>query len=126
MSEKSFRSSTKIIGDDGEERACDFLKKNGYTVIKRNWRTRTGEIDIIAKSSNTIVFVEVKTLPHGYPELIPHIINKKKTQRIVETSKCFLANNRQYNKNYIRYDVVILDMPGFPEVYHIQNAFSES
>lgn len=118
-------SSTSTIGRKGEEKACQYLEKNGFKILERNVRVRTGEIDIVAYKNQTLVFVEVKTLPHGYPEQIAHLINKKKQKRIIETSKFFLLNNRQYNKSYIRYDVLILDMPGFPEVYHIPNAFTE-
>ena len=45
----------------GEEEACKFLKKNGCKILERNYRTPAGEIDIIARSGKTILFVEVKT-----------------------------------------------------------------
>jgi len=48
-----------------------------------------------------------------------------KQKKIIETSKRFLSNNRQYSKHYIRYDVIVVDMPSLPAVYHIENAFSE-
>lgn len=45
----------------GEEEACRFLKKNGCKIVDRNYRVRTGEIDIVARRGNTLLFVEVKT-----------------------------------------------------------------
>ena len=121
MSEKS----TKMIGDEGEERACKYLEGKDYKIIGRNWRTRGGEIDIIAYKNNTVVFVEVKTLPNGTPDMIQKELNHQKQQRILKTAKCYLLNHRQYNDSYVRFDVIVIDMPGLEAVYHIENAFSE-
>ena len=58
------------IGRYGEDRAADFLARLGYLVVERNWRGSSGEIDIIAKDGNCIVFAEVKTrtrLGYGHP-----------------------------------------------------------
>lgn len=115
----------KITGLEGENRACSFLEKNGYSVVARNYRIRQGEIDIIVQKENTLVFVEVKTLPQGYPELLLHVLSEKKQKRIIKTAKRFLSIYRQYSNNYIRFDVIVVDMPGFPPVYHIENAFAE-
>ncbi len=115
----------KQRGTDGEERAAAFLQKNGYAVLFRNFRTRQGEIDIIAYKNETVVFAEVKTLPKGTPELLAHVVDIRKQKRIVKTAKRFLANHRQYSNNYIRFDVIVMDMPGLPDVFHIENAFSE-
>ena len=53
----------KIIGNKGEDMACDYLRKNGLYILKRNVRNKLGEIDIVAKEKNgTVVFVEVKTM----------------------------------------------------------------
>lgn len=115
----------KITGLEGENRACSFLEKNGYSVVARNYRIRQGEIDIIVQKENTLVFVEVKTLPQGYPELLLHVLSEKKQKRIIKTAKRFLSIYRKYSNNYIRFDVIVVDMPGFPPVYHIENAFAE-
>lgn len=115
----------KVTGNNGEDRACDFLLKSGYQIEARNFRTKTGEIDIIALKNETLVFVEVKTLPNGTSELLSHVLDARKRKRIVKTAKCFLSIYRQYSNNYIRFDVIVVDMPGFPDIYHIENAFSE-
>ena len=117
--------NTKIIGNNGENQAVTYLLSKGYSIIDRNWRTRTGEIDIIAYINETIVFVEVKTLPNGTVDMIKRELNYQKQQRILKTSKRFLLNHRQYSNSYVRYDVIVIDMPGFEKVYHIENAFSE-
>jgi len=111
-------------GRRGEERAAAYLEDHGFTILERNWRTRTGEIDIIARISDILVFVEVKALPGGNAEILAHELDRRKRKRITETAKCFLANNRQYSNSFVRFDVIVIDMPGFEPVYHIENAFS--
>ena len=99
--------------------------ENGYSIITRNFRTKGGEVDIIALKDETLVFIEVKSLPNGTNELLQTELNRGKLQRIVKTSKRFLLNHRQYSNSYVRYDVSVIDMPGYPDVYHIENAFTE-
>ena len=47
-------------GDESEDKACHFLKQEGYRIVARNWRTQSGEVDIIARDKDVLVFVEVK------------------------------------------------------------------
>lgn len=117
--------NNKIIGDYGEEIACQFFLEKGFSILQRNWRTRTGEIDIILLKADMLVFVEVKTLPNGSIDVLKQVLNQNKIARILKTSKRFLINHRQYSNYFIRFDVVVIDMPGFPRVYHIENAFTE-
>lgn len=116
---------TKTVGQEGEERASKYLMENGYCIVERNFRTKYGEIDIIVKKAETIVFVEVKTMPNATSDMLSKVLNTQKQQRIIKTSKRFLQNHREYSNSYIRYDVIVLDMQGLPPVYHIENAFSE-
>lgn len=117
--------NTKVVGNLGEDKAARYLFSNGYKIIARNWRTRRGEIDIIAVTKDILVFVEVKTLPSGNAETLARELDRRKQKRIIETSKFFLLTHREYNNRKIRFDVVVVDMPGFDSVYHIQDAFSE-
>ncbi|WP_296706551.1 MULTISPECIES: YraN family protein [unclassified Treponema] len=117
--------SKRSVGNDGENRAVLFLESRGYKIIARNWRTRFGEIDIIAQKSDLLVFAEVKTLPSGGLETLAHELNLRKQKRIIETSKFFLAKHRQYNNSKIRFDVLAIDVPELEPVYHIEDAFSE-
>ncbi|MCR4954869.1 MAG: YraN family protein [Treponema sp.] len=118
--------NNKERGNLGEEKASQYLLSKGYEILARNWRTKYGEIDIICKKADVLVFVEVKTLPNATPDMLCAVLNKKKCERILKTSKRFLINNRQYSNSYIRYDVIVFDMPGLPSVYHIENAFMEN
>ena len=117
--------NTKTKGDAGEDRAALYLEEKGFKIIARKWRTRSGEIDIIAEKADYLVFFEVKTLPKGTSDMLLRELNQEKQQRILKTSKCYLLNHRQYNDSYVRFDVIVIDMPGLEAVYHIENAFSE-
>ena len=117
--------NTKITGNAGENKAADYLAAQGFSIIERNFRTNGGEIDIIASKDDVVVFVEVKSLPNGTPELLQNELNRRKLQRIVKSSKCFLLKHRQYSNSYVRFDVIVLDMQDLPPVYHIENAFME-
>lgn len=113
----------KKTGNKGEFEAAEYLIFNGYSVVTKNFRNSRGEIDIIALKDNIVVFVEVKTLPNGTKELLSHVLDKRKQQRIIKTAQCFLSIHRQYSNNYVRFDVIVIDMPGLPRFYHIENAF---
>lgn len=111
---------------DGERRAADFYEKNGYQIVGRNFRTRFGEIDLIAQKGETLVFSEVKALPGGNSEILAEELGQRKRRKIIETAKYFLKNHRQYSNKLIRFDAVVIDMPGFESVHLIENAFSEN
>ncbi|MDE6350782.1 MAG: YraN family protein [Treponemataceae bacterium] len=117
--------STRAVGNAGEDKACLWLRSRGYEIVARNWRSRRGEIDIIAQKDGVLVFAEVKTLPSGELETLAHELDRRKQKRIVETAQLFLANHRKYKYTAIRFDVLVVDMPDWSEVYHIEDAFSE-
>jgi putative endonuclease len=115
----------KATGAIGEAKAAAYLEGRGYTILHRNWRILSGEIDIIAQKDGVLVFGEVKTLPRGDAETLARVLDKRKQKRIVKTTKTFLNMYRQYSNSYIRFDVLVVDTPGFEPVYHIENAFVE-
>ena len=118
-------SDRRAIGSYGEQKACEHLVKESYRIIERNWRTNVGEIDIIAAKDDVLVFVEVKTLPSGNAEILSHELDSRKQRKIIKTANFFLLKHREYNISKIRFDVIVIDMPDLPSVYHIQDAFSE-
>jgi putative endonuclease len=78
-------------GQWGEEIACEYLRNQGYEIIERNWHSRFGEVDIIAREGDTLVFVEVKvrTGPgFGGPEAA---LNTRKRKRITATARAYLS-----------------------------------
>lgn len=98
-------NNKKCIGTIGEKLAVKYLKENGYTINEMNFYCKYGEIDIIAKYENTIVFAEVKTrtnLLYGYPI---DAINSKKMLHIRNSAKNYLYKNKIY-KLEIRFDAI--------------------
>ena len=114
------------MGKAGEDDACAFYAQNGFEIVCRNYRIRSGEIDIIAQKDDTLVFAEVKALPGGNAEILAQELGKRKQRKIVETAKYFLKNHRQYSNKIIRFDAVVVGLPGLEKIHLIENAFSEN
>lgn len=116
-------------GRAGEEQACSVLAGKNWEILGRNWRTRRGEIDIIARDGDTLVFVEVKTWPHGREADLELVIGAAKRKRMVETAKCFLDTHRQYSGMYVRFDVFLISSDplagGSVRYRHLKDAISE-
>jgi len=94
-------------GFTGETAACEYLKKNNYVIIERNFRCRHGEIDVIVYKNCQITFVEVKTWDALDSFDLSYSINRNKLKRIANASKVFL---RDYKGDYstISFDVLLL------------------
>lgn len=122
-------------GRQGEQIACNFLKKKGYTIIQTNYRTRFGEIDIIASpvetprrgvsTNNVLVFVEVKLKSgtgFGSPE---EMITPSKMWQVHKTAEMFLVQERALAKEFKQYRIdavcITLDENGNQIVKHYEN-----
>ena len=110
------------LGKEGENRAVQTLESAGMGIIARNFRSRLGEIDIIALDGETLVFIEVKAWSAYGIENLPYSLSPKKQGRIIETAKYFLSIHRQYYGRAIRFDVVFV---GKEAVTHLASAFME-
>lgn len=111
--------NTKVLGVQGEALAKDYLLSKKYTILFQNYKTKIGEIDIIAKQNDVIVFVEVKdrkTKRFGMPReaITPHKQNKIRT---VATQ--YLMSKHLMNAK-VRFDCV--EILG-NTITHIENAF---
>ncbi len=99
------RIGPKELWTKGENLAKKFLKKSGYKILKRNYVSKAGEIDIVGYDRGTIAFVEVKTRlseSFGTPELA---ITKEKKSKIIRTALNYLMVNNIKDIDY-RFDVV--------------------
>ena len=93
------------LGKIGENLASEYLEKQGYLILERNFACRQGEIDIIAKDEKEFVFVEVKTrksLKFGYPAEAVTNIKRKHMQKVAQD---YLYKNK-LNGRYVRFDVI--------------------
>ncbi len=99
----------KQLGKFGEELACKYLKEKGYQIIDKNYYTRGGEIDIIAKQRDIWIFVEVKTRTNqifGMPE---EAIDYRKQKKLAKTVECYLLKHNLYDQNY-RVDSIAIEI----------------
>ena len=98
-------------GKQGEDIACKYLLDNGYLIVERNYRGKRGEVDIIARDGNVIVFIEVKswkTIPFAEAEFS---IGAMKKRRIVKSAEQYIfENNKQISGLDIRFDFVFIDV----------------
>ncbi len=93
------------FGQNGENIAENYLKSIGYFILNRNYRCKQGEIDIIAKDGEEIVFVEVKTrssIIYGNPA---EAVDTYKQKHIRKAAEVYVYSNQLYNC-YIRFDVI--------------------
>jgi putative endonuclease len=108
----------------GERIARWRLILSGYRIIETNYRTRYGEIDIVAGHRGDLVFIEVKTKrskDYGPPE---EAVDEKKQQKIARTALMYLTERGGGDDTPCRFDVVTVDLSGLlPRVRVIPNAF---
>ena len=111
------------LGHRGETLAARYLKKAGYRIIETNYRTRLGEIDIIAKDGDTIVFVEVKTRASVHFGSPKWAVTPKKQRKISMVALTYLKDKNQ-NAARARFDVVaVISSRDKPQVEIVKNAF---
>lgn len=106
--------NTRAIGTQGENIAVEYLQKNGYKVLQRNFNCRYGEVDIIAFHDGYYVFIEVKSrnsLAFGLPR---EAVKSYKQQRIASVAQYWLFKNRKTGVP-VRFDVVEV-VDGIPSV----------
>ena len=103
--------SKKQLGDLGEDISEIFLVKRGYFIIKRNYRCRLGEIDLIAKDKEKLIFFEVKTrtnLNFGYPE---ESINNLKVLKLKKLAILFAVSENMGDPD-MQFDVISINLSG--------------
>ncbi|RLE08726.1 YraN family protein [Candidatus Aerophobetes bacterium] len=107
------------LGRRGEAIAVSFLKKQGYKIIERNYRSKLGEIDIIAREKDNIVFVEVKTRRSDDFGLPQEAVSYRKQRRLTKIALGYLAYHRLRGMN-CRFDVVGILMGRGGEVKNVE------
>ena len=106
-------------GKKYEDRACEYLKEAGFSLVERGYMTSVGEIDIIAYEGKTLVFIEVKgraSEKFGSPL---EAINKSKRIKIIKTALCFIKR-KNLRPEEIRFDAIGISRGG---IEHIRDAF---
>ncbi len=105
----SDKNTTAVsIGQSGEETAVKILKKNGYKIIERNYRTKMGEIDIIAEDGEYTCFVEVKFRKNDDFGDPGDFIDERKRQKIIKTAQYYAVKKGIYDTP-MRFDAVLIN-----------------
>jgi putative endonuclease len=97
----------KFLGDNYEAIAASYLRKHKAIIVTQNYRTKFGEIDIIARDSNTLLFVEVKgrkAITHGEPS---EFVSSKKQAKIIKAAEEYLQLNNLFDTD-CRFDVITI------------------
>jgi len=113
-------------GAGGEGLACRHLEARGYAILERNFRCRSGEVDVVARHGDATVFVEVKERSadtHGEGH---EAVTFGKRRRIVRAARIYSAS-RGLEETPIRFDVISIDWSGGePHLRHYESAFDEN
>jgi putative endonuclease len=114
------------LGKSGENLASAEIEARGYAVIERRYRTQHGEIDIIARDGDTLVFLEVRRKSHDDCGSAVESVGPEKQRRIVRMAIDYLARNGLYDTCPVRFDVVAIDdrPDGTPFVTLVRDAFT--
>lgn len=110
------------LGREGERAAAAFLKQKGLRVLARNFSCPSGEIDLIARDGDTLVFVEVKTRREGVPA---EAVDSAKERSLTLAAMTFLRRHHALDVQS-RFDIIAIVWPESsrtPQIEHIVNAF---
>lgn len=121
------RWSRKQVGERGEQAAADYLQQLGYRIVERNWRCRTGEMDMIAEHQDQLIFIEVRTRSSTATfGAALESVNLNKQKQVRQTALVFI-HMKQWHEVQMRFDVITVHFDQQSEIFsvtnHIPNAF---
>lgn len=117
---KNFVKNQRAVGAYNEEIAAAYLRKQGLTVIERNYRVRAGEIDIIAKDGEYLVFCEVKYRSSKEAGGASYSISQDKQRQVARVAKIYMVQKHISPETFCRFDCVLIDGK---EIEYIKNAW---
>ena len=106
------------LGKNGEKEACSYLKKNGWKILEKNYKTPFGEIDIIAKKDDTVAFIEVKTRLSDIFGLPSEAVTNVRKQRYIRGANYYFTG--KIINCTVRFDIIEVFQN---QINHIENAF---
>jgi putative endonuclease len=119
------RVDTRSVGCDAERAAEDFLVQKGLSPITRNFRCRLGEIDLIARDRDCLVFVEVRSRGTGSFARARVTVDTHKQRKLIRTAALYVTKRSQFANSVMRFDVVAIDADerGETTIEWIKDAF---
>lgn len=100
--------TNQTSGAEAEQAACLYLERRGCTLVNRNYRSRRGEIDLIMREGNKLLFVEVRMRRHDVFGGAAGSITHAKQQKIIASARAFLHHHPHFYQLDCRFDVVTL------------------
>ena len=121
------KDDARLLGVWGERKAAAYLARRGYRIVTRNYRCRSGEIDIVAKKRGILAFVEVKLRKNDDFGAAREFVTAQKQQRLVSAARSYLAH--EDGDLQPRFDVIEIYAPRgtrtlFPRIRHWEDAFA--
>ena len=101
----------QALGKSGEDLAVGELERRGYAVLERRYRTRHGEIDVVAEDGDVVVFVEVKARATAERGTAAEAVTVQKQRKVIAMAVDYLSRHRMTNRR-CRFDVVAIDGVG--------------
>jgi len=122
---KDIRQTTTLSGTHAETRAEHYLIEQGLTTYTKNFRTKQGEIDLVMRQGNTVIFVEVRMRNNPLFSSAAESVDSRKQQKIIRAAQHFLQHEGLIDKVPCRFDVVAINQhsPDANAIQWIQNAF---
>jgi putative endonuclease len=118
------KGTSGAVGARGEDLAVKYLKKKGFKVIERNYHCSAGEIDLIARDKDSLVFVEIKARSSSEYGLPQEFVDRFKQRKMIEAARFFMAERRVTEDIPARFDVVAINLtPAGPQIELIRDAF---
>lgn len=111
-------------GRAGEEAAARFFKDKGWRILERNYQNRYGEVDIIAKDGETLVFIEVKNWDYFAYSDLEYALDEKKRRNIIQVARSFIDLLGAGEDIPVRFDVFFCGVGG--DCAYIESAFTET
>ncbi len=110
------------IGKTGEELASDYLAKKGYKILETNWRKGPLELDIIARTKDTLIIAEVKTRSTNYFGEPEEFVTRSKQKNLIKAANGYISEHNLDLET--RFDIISILKKGQQyQVYHIEDAF---
>lgn len=111
-----------VLGLLGEDLAVEFLQKNKYKIVERNWRFKKAEVDIIAQKNNVLAVVEVKTRSSDYYGNPQDFVNSKKIKLLVEAINEYVTSKELDVE--VRFDIIAITKNHHNfDIEHLEDAF---
>lgn len=119
------RTSQQVTGEHSENLACHHLEAQGMRLLRRNFRCKCGEIDLIMQHGDMIVFVEVRTRKHSRFGSAAESVNRPKQRKLINAAHYFIQHHDPQLRYGYRFDVIAIQgEPGNnPDIQWISSAF---